>query len=193
MTAHLVHIGKTLELSELCETEHFEGGYSNASGDYGGATNMGITQGSWDAYLKTVPWATRQTLPKTVDQLTIPLATAFYSRWWENPCLGLSGIDHAGAQFMIFDASVLSGPGTAAEWAQEVAGVRMDGDIGPVTTAAINAIDAVAFIQEYYAVTEHYYHGIVLHDHTQSQWLNGWLNRAAARQAYALSLTNQGD
>ena len=183
------HIGRTLELAQERQTLTLEGGYSDAPGDHGGPTNFGITQASWSSFLTLISNATG--LPQNVRDITRPHAVAFYGWWWELPQLSLDAFDDAGVQFMIFDASVLSGRGTAVQWAQTVAGVRADGWVGPITAASVNAMEPAVFIGEYDDATVRHYDAIVSHDPSQKKWQQGWHNRAHARAAFARTLSQQ--
>ncbi len=70
-------------------------------------------------------------------------AAEIYRRDYWQP-LGCDDYPYATA-LMVFDAAVNQGPGAAARMAQSVAGVTVDGIIGPKSRAAIAAAHPVAF------------------------------------------------
>lgn len=116
-----------------------EGGYVNHPKDPGGATDRGITQRTFDA------WNRRQGLPKhsvrgiskeTADKI---LAVEYLDavRADELP----SGVDYA-----VADYSINSGPSQAVKDLQRVVGVKADGQIGPQTMAAVDAMDAAQIV-----------------------------------------------
>ncbi len=70
-------------------------------------------------------------------------AAAIYRRDYWQP-LGCDEYPYATA-LMLFDTAVNQGPGTAARLAQSVAGVAVDGILGPKSRAAIAAAHPVAF------------------------------------------------
>lgn len=110
-----------------------EGGYVDHPSDPGGATNLGITRKTLARWRKVIPWTS---LPKSeVKALTretvAPIYRAFY---WDE----IRGDDlPAGLDYAVFDYAVNSGPGRAAMALQRILGVADDGEIGPITLAAI--------------------------------------------------------
>lgn len=113
----------------LAEVLRHEGGYVDHPADPGGATNLGIT-------LATLSdWRGRPVTKQEVRDLTVAEAGAIYhARYWQ-PIRGDAlppGIDLA-----VFDWAVNSGPARAARGLQSVLGVAQDGEIGPVTLAAL--------------------------------------------------------
>ncbi|MEM0444201.1 MAG: glycosyl hydrolase 108 family protein [Candidatus Caldarchaeum sp.] len=96
----------------LSFTLKWEGGYSNHPSDPGGATNMGITQSTYDA------WRNSKGLPKQdVKNLTRDEAARIYrERYWDplkvdnaNPALAL----------IAFDSAVNHGVSTSLKWLSE--------------------------------------------------------------------------
>lgn len=118
-----------------------EGGYVNNPNDNGGATNKGITQGTYDAFRKDRGLSTR-----TVKSITSAEIDEIYrKRYWD----AVEGDQLAyGVDYAIFDFAVNSGPSRAAAFAQRIAGVDDDGKIGPITIAAIKKVGASLFIQK---------------------------------------------
>ncbi len=122
----------------------WEGGYSNDVRDHGGATNLGITQRSLDtAQLAHPGW----NLPRDVRDLKRPEAARIYrADYWD----AVHGDDlPPGVALLAFDCAVNQGPGRARKWLQEATGVVADGDMGPMTMAAIREASACILIREF--------------------------------------------
>ncbi|MBB95568.1 MAG: hypothetical protein CML68_13385 [Rhodobacteraceae bacterium] len=107
-----------------------EGGYVNHPADPGGATNKGITQNTYTAWLRAQGRAYQ-----SVKAITDADVAAIYRRnYWD----AVSGDDlPSGVGYCVFDAAVNSGPRRAAEWLQQAVGADPDGAIGPITLAAV--------------------------------------------------------
>lgn len=86
----------------------WEGGYSDHPDDPGGATNMGITQSTYDA------WRSARGLPRrSVRDITRDeVAQIYRERYWQPT--GCDGMPPALA-LMAFDCAVNQGPGKARE------------------------------------------------------------------------------
>lgn len=118
---------------ELTLSPVIEGGWADHPEDNGGPTMRGITIGTYSN------WLGRKA---TVAELrAIPIETVrliYRKRYWD----AVKGDDlPAGVDLAVFDAGILSGPGTAARWLQESVGVVADGKIGPVTLQAVRHAD----------------------------------------------------
>lgn len=113
-----------------------EGGYVDNPLDPGGATNLGITRKTLAAWRKISPWSA---LAKSEVQALgkSEAANIYKSLYWDRcnaPALP-TGLDLA-----LFDFAVNSGPARAITTLQaEFDGLAIDGFVGPVTLAAINA------------------------------------------------------
>lgn len=100
-----------------------EGGYVNNPADPGGETNWGICKRSYPNV--------------DIKNLTRDQAKAIYLRdFWQRG--QMDQYDPAIA-FQVFDIAVNSGIETAVRMLQRAAGVADDGNIGPVTIAAVKA------------------------------------------------------
>ena len=120
---------------------HHEGGYVNHPKDPGGMTNLGVTKRVWEE------WVGHEVDEKTMRNLTPEIVGPMYkTKYWDK----IKGDDlPTGVDYVVFDASVNSGPGRAAKWLQACVGVEPDGGIGPKTLAAVNAFDANQLIEDY--------------------------------------------
>jgi lysozyme family protein len=91
-----------------------------------------------------------------------------------------SGVDYAA-----FDFAVNSGVGKAARVLQYIAGVSMDGAIGPETLAAIGKQDLTTFIPAYCAARLAFLKSLPGWDDNP-----GWATRVAGVQAVALRMAS---
>lgn len=116
-----------------------EGGYSNDRLDPGGATNKGVTQAVYDDWRRAKGLATRSV--RSLEQAEVE--AIYRKRYWDAcRCDDLpSGLDYC-----IFDFAVNSGVNRAVRYLQRAAGVLDDGQIGPVTLAAVKAKGAPCLI-----------------------------------------------
>ena len=119
-----------------------EGGFSNHPKDPGGATMKGVTLDTYRSYKKN-QHLTAEDLKKITGE---ELRDIYRRRYWD----AIRGDDlPSGVDYCVFDCAVNSGPGRAAKMLQEVVGVKPDGGIGPITLAAVKAIDPIELISKY--------------------------------------------
>ncbi|WP_158963896.1 glycoside hydrolase family 108 protein [Chachezhania sediminis] len=106
-----------------------EGGFVNHPADPGGATNRGITQATYNGWLKSKGRGARPVR----DVTDAEVAAIYRVQYWD----AIRGDDlPAGVAYAVFDAAVNSGPARAAKWLQAAVGVAADGVIGMQTLAA---------------------------------------------------------
>jgi len=111
-----------------------EGGFVDHPRDPGGMTNLGVTRSAWQGYLN------RDVTEAEMRALTPEVVKPFYkSLYWDRIKADSlpSGVDYAA-----YDLAVNSGPHRAAQYLQQIAGVTVDGMIGPKSLEAIKACDA---------------------------------------------------
>jgi lysozyme family protein len=111
-----------------------EGGFVDNPKDPGGMTNLGVTRSAWQAYLN------RDVTEIEMRALTPDVVKPFYKALYWDRIRGdslPSGVDYAA-----YDLAVNSGPNKAAKYLQEIAGVPVDGLIGPKSLEAIQSCDA---------------------------------------------------
>ena len=118
-----------------------EGGFVNHPSDPGGMTNLGVTARTWE------DWVGHKPSEKEMRELTAAKVAPLYKRkFWD----AIKGDDlPAGLDYCVFDCAVNSGPGRAAKILQDVVGVKPDGGIGPITLAAVKAMDPIELISKY--------------------------------------------
>lgn len=138
-----------------------EGGYVNDPADPGGETNFGISKRSFPDL--------------DIKSLTKEYAKAIYKHVYWKP-LNMSGIENINSALQIFDYAVNAGLSRSIRTAQRLAGVRVDGVIGPVTVDAINKMDDV-FLKRFIHARKEYYRYLADRKPEMKKFLQGWLNR----------------
>jgi lysozyme family protein len=153
-----------------------EGGFVNHPSDPGGMTNLGVTKATWEN------WVGRASDEAEMRSLTPEKVEPLYKKkYWdvvradELP----SGID-----YMVFDFGVNAGPGRAIKVMQSAVGVTPDGGFGPLTLAAVQAIDPVELIEKFSQAKEDFYRSLG----TFATFGKGWLNRVADVKVKANSM-----
>lgn len=155
-----------------------EGGYSNSKADPGGPTNLGVTQGAYTAWRKSIGRGWR-----FVAYITRQEAIDLYRKdyWLAGRCDDMPekiAIAH-------FDACVNHGVGGAAMMLQVVAGVKADGAIGPKTLAAVNLVPEPEFLRRLLNHREeHYLLSPSIGWLNRKTHLNGWINRVNKLRRY---------
>jgi len=151
-----------------------EGGYVDHPKDPGGATNKGVTIGTFRRYVKAD--ATKADLKAITSE---QVATVYYRHYWsavmahELP----SGLDYA-----VFDYAVNSGPDRAAKHLQALVGVTVDGRIGPATLAAVGKKDTAVLINALCNRRMEFLRGLK----TWNTFGKGWSRRVAEVRAQSL-------
>lgn len=100
-----------------------EGGYVNNPADPGGETKYGISRRAYPN--------------ENIAGMTLDRAKLLYLRGYWQPARCHQMPEPIALE--VFDAAVNCGVGQAVRWAQRAVGAADDGNIGPVTIAAINA------------------------------------------------------
>lgn len=150
-----------------------EGGFVNNKSDPGGMTNLGCTKATWEEYVgHPVSEADMRNLTKADVKLL------YKRKYWDK----VSGdLLPAGLDYAVFDAAINSGPGRAAKWLQEVAGVTADGSIGPATLKAVDAFSPLELISQYNDKRLQFLEALP----TFSVFGKGWSNRVSSVQSIA--------
>lgn len=128
-------------IDALAAVLHHEGGFVNHPKDPGGMTNLGVTKRVWEE------WVGHEVDEKAMRALTPETVAPMYkAKYWDK----IRGDDLPdGVDYVVFDASINSGPGRAAKWLQTAVGAVPDGSIGAGTLAKVAAMDAKAIIEKY--------------------------------------------
>ena len=142
-----------------------EGGYVDHPRDPGGATNLGVTIGTYSA------WLGRKASKAEVRALTVKDVKPIYrEKYWN--VVGADGY-RRGADLCVFDAAVNSGPGRATAWAKAVAS---------------KGADAVAFVNAYCDVRL----GFLKRLGTWDTFGRGWSRRVADIRAKGIRMALEG-
>lgn len=127
-----------------------EGGYANVKGDRGGATNKGITQKTYNAWLKKNGRPQKDVKYITDEEVR----QIYYNEYWKPS--GCANLPSKVALF-IFDTAVNMGVGRAKEY-----------------LALYNKGES---LEGLFDVREAKYRSLAANDASQKQFLNGWLDR----------------
>ena len=149
-------------------------GYSIDPNDPGGETKYGLSKtANPDINIKSLNWATAQYI--------------YYNRYWvPSKCDYMPG--RIGA--LMFDSAVNVGITEAAKFLQRSLSVVDDGNIGPITLAAVNTVDPIVLCNSICDQRIHYYNLIVAHRPSQNEYLKGWLNRVSDIRVFVTNLNN---
>ena len=153
-----------------------EGGYVHHPSDPGGRTNLGVTQRVWEE------WVGRESNEKEMRSLTPEMVEPLYKRkFWD----AVRGDElPAGISYLIFDFAVNAGVGRSIKTLQSAVGVTPDGGFGPMTMAAVQAVDPVELVEKFSQAKEDFYRSL----NTFETVGKGWLNRVAAVKVKANSM-----
>ena len=150
-----------------------EGGFVNHPKDPGGMTNLGCTKAVWEEFVG------HPVSEADMRALTPASVAPLYKRKY---CDKVAGDDlPAGLDYAVFDAAINSGPGRAAKWLQEVAGVPADGSIGKQTLAAVDAFSPLELIAQYNDKRLQFLESLP----TFATFGKGWSNRVSSVQSIA--------
>lgn len=145
--------------------------------DPGGRTSGGILQRVYDK------WRVEKGKPKRdVWDITAQERETIY---WEDYWAPLRLDDYPlPIAFLMFDAAVLNGINFSRKNAQKTVGVRVDNIIGPITRAALRAVDKQTFAERFQFHRRKYLT-------TRKAWPTfgkGWLNRMDAVEKIAADM-----
>ncbi len=144
-----------------------EGGYVNNPADPGGMTNLGVTKATWEN------WVGRESDEAEMRGLTPEKVEPLYKKKYFDAVRG----DELpmGLDYLMFDFAVNAGAGRAIKTLQTAVGVTPDGGFGPMTMAAVQAVDPVELIERFSQAKEDFYRSL----NTFATFGKGWLNRVA--------------
>lgn len=143
-----------------------EGGYVNHPKDPGGATNKGVTQKTYNDYLRRVGVS-----PRSVKFISDDEVKSIYERqyWDVLKCDELpSGVDYA-----VFDFGVNSGPSRSAKFLQRIVGAKQDGIIGSETIGLVKSLDPKKVIEDLCEMRMNFVRGLSTFD----TFGRGWTRR----------------
>ena len=144
-----------------------EGGFVNHPSDPGGMTNLGVTKATWENWVgrESDEAEMRGLIPEKVEPL-------YKKKYWD----AVRGDElPMGLDYLMFDFAVNAGAGRAIKTLQTAVGVTPDGGFGPMTMAAVQAVDPVELIERFSQAKEDFYRSLT----TFATFGKGWLNRVA--------------
>lgn len=148
--------------------EH-EGGFVNDPDDKGGATNMGVTLRTYQAYCGSEK--------NVADLMHISYGTwqkIMKDGYWDR-CRADEIVSQSVAEIMV-DWCVNSGS-VAIKQIQTIVGIKPDGMVGPLTLAAINGSDAEDLFNCIKLARIQHYENIIKADPVKRKYRKGWMNR----------------
>lgn len=151
----------------------WEGGFVNDPDDAGGATNKGVTIGTYEAYCrkKGYPKPTVERLKNLTDtEWTEILKTMYWDRWRADEIVNQSVAN------ILVDWVWASGA-HGIKRPQRLLGVTADGIVGPKTIAALNARTPEELFQEIKADRIAFIDEICKARPVNEKFRKGWMNR----------------
>lgn len=152
-----------------------EGGFVNHPRDPGGATNKGITIGTFRQYR---PGATVADL-RAISDADVEM---IYRKGYWNPVSG--DFLPAGVDLSVFDYAVNSGVSRASRALQSVVGVKQDGKIGPNTLSSTVVAGGDVVIKRLSAQRMGFLRGLKIWD----TFGRGWTRRVADVEARSMAM-----
>ncbi|MES1994454.1 MAG: putative peptidoglycan-binding domain-containing protein [Pseudomonadota bacterium] len=142
------------------------------------ATAYGVTEYTWADAVSRKVVTDKPLADATQDDCSNILRVMYYNAAGCNQMA-------PGYDLVVFNNAMVCGAGTAARMVQQVAGVPVDGRIGPQTIAAVKAMPPKAFIDAVIAANLAHYAALP----TARIYLKGWTIReeAARTLAYAMA------
>jgi lysozyme family protein len=150
-----------------------EGGFVDDPDDLGGATNKGITIGTYATYCKRkgYPAPTVERLKMmTQDTWTEIMKSMYWDRWKADKIINQSVAN------ILVDWVWASGV-NGIKRPQQLLGVKPDGLVGPQTLASVNAKDAEALFYAIKADRIRFIDEICAKRPANLKFKRGWLNR----------------
>lgn len=148
----------------------WEGGYVNHPNDIGGETNKGVTAGTYESYRR------RKGLPsQSVRYVTDAEVHEIYRELYWRPAN--CDLKVRPLAIVHFDTAVNFGVRGSTMFLQEVLGLTIDGNYGPMTREALSRANTTATARRYCQARIDYRYGRVRQNESQRVFLAGWLNR----------------
>ena len=151
-----------------------EGGFVDHPKDPGGATNMGVTLGTYEQWMgRSVTIAEMKAL--TADDV----APIYRKNYWDR----VRGDDlPSGVDWSVFDWAVNSGPSRSAKALQKIVMVTRDGAIGPKTLYAVANQEPDKIIDAMHTARQRFYERLSTFD----TFGRGWSRRNTETREAAL-------
>lgn len=164
--------------------ERYEGGYGWDRADPGGPTKFGITCFDLAAHRGQRMDSMARWAP-IVKAMVIAEADDIYATKYATAC-DFKGLN-AGPDCCVFDFGVNSGPSRSIKFAQRIVGTAQDGQLGPITEAAINRTDPNKFVDDLCNMRLAFLRAL----RTWPTFGRGWASRVADLRAYCHKVAYQ--
>ena len=151
----------------------WEGGFVNDPVDRGGATNKGITIGTFRQFYGA--GATVEQLKNITDEQWLHIFRVGYWDAWKADRINNQAIAN-----IVVDWAWASGAATSIKQVQRMLGVAVDGVMGPVTLNALNRRPARELFSDIKDRRLSFVKGVVARDPSQQRFIRGWENRINA-------------
>ena len=151
----------------------WEGGFVNDPDDLGGATNMGVTIGTYETYCrkKGYPKPTVERLKNIAkEEWTEILKTMYWDRWKADEIKSQSVAD------ILVDWVWASGA-HGIKIPQRLLGVTVDGIVGPKTIAAVNSPNPRELFDQIKIARFDFIEDICRKRPANNKFKRGWMNR----------------
>ena len=148
----------------------WEGGFVDDPLDRGGATNKGLTIGTFrNFYGKD---ATVEQLKNITDEQWLHIFKSGYWDKWK-----ADDIENQSIANIVVDWAWGSGAATSIKQVQKILGVAVDGIVGDDTLTAINIAGQRSLFVKIHNRRIEFVENIVKRDPSQARFLKGWKNR----------------
>ena len=148
----------------------WEGGFVDDPLDRGGATNKGITIGTFRNFYGND--ATVEQLKNITDEQWLHIFKSGYWDKWK-----ADDIENQSIADIVVDWAWASGTATSIKQVQKILGVAVDGIVGNDTLTAINIAVQRSLFDKIRSRRIEFVENIVKRNPSQSRFLKGWKNR----------------
>lgn len=151
----------------------WEGGFINDPADRGGATNMGVTLATFEAYCKRkgLPCPDVSRLKRLTDKEWMDLLKTMYWDRWKADAIHSQKLANLLVDWVWCSGS--HGILIPQRWL----GVKADGIVGEATLHALNAQDPDKLFQALFDARKKFLTDITISRPANRRFLKGWLNR----------------
>lgn len=154
----------------------WEGGFVNDPDDLGGATNMGVTIGTYEAYCRKKGYP-RPTIERLKNLTKENWAEIFKTMYWDR--WRADEIKNQSVANILVDWVWASGS-HGIKRPQRLLGVKADGIVGKQTIAALNAMDAATLFKMIKDDRAKFIDEICKARPKNEKYRKGWMNRINA-------------
>lgn len=151
----------------------WEGGFVDDPLDRGGATNKGVTIGTFRQFYGAD--ATVEQLKNITDGQWLHIFKAGYWNPWQADEIANQSVAN-----IVVDWAWASGTKTSVMKVQRIIGVNVDGIVGTKTLGAVNGACQQELFDKIHDARIKFVKGIVRRNPSQIRFLTGWLNRINA-------------